>query len=462
MNRRSVTVVALVLIAIAVPVFATSTALRPTFMTPFDPQGGFEVQALVNGFWQHVGELKYDRYVRERGLTLPAAALAAPHVRIRLVQHGGGAAQIDRVVLGETPPTRVAGAVESDAAALAARRDNDVLDAFGKTIELAFPGRTAEKVLRLAARVEPKVNEGLPLAFPPANQYKPLTPDSAFYRYRPVAAGSAPSWPAGLDPSKALFAEFCRPTTGHPDGVTYGWVTNDRDTLYAEVEFTPDNTRDGNKDFSSATVERNGQMREFRVSEDQTRWGHPSFLATDRARYHHKLYTFAIPFSELGIRSAKEAGELKLAFNAYGTTATFFLIPAFHDFGIIEPGKTSSALIVTAANNFPTLVTLDTPYFTRGGPNSNQFTLTDVTCHDGLSLPANTNCTFEVVFAPTVAGSAADTITVHAHTAAGGPVTGSVSILGDGVIPIPTFSPLGIALLALALSALGYFILRRR
>ena len=462
MRRRSVAVAWLVLLVAAVPVLATSAAPRPTFMTPFDPQGSFEVQALVNGFWQPVGELTYDRYIRERALALPAAAVAAPHVRIRLVQHGGGAAQIDRVVLGEVPPVGVVGVAESDAVALAARRDNDVLDAFGRTIELAFPGRTAETVLRLAARVEPKVNEGAPFAFPPANLYTTLTPDSAFYRYRPTAAGHAPSWPDALDTSHALFAELCRPTSGHPDGVTYGWVANDRDTLYAEVEFTSDNTCDGNKDFSSVTVEHNGRLKEFRVSQDQTRWGHPSFLATNRASYHHKLYTFAIPFSEIGIRNAKEAGELKLAFAAYGTSATFFVAPGSHNFGTIEVGTTSPQFIETVVNNFPFQVTLDTPYITRGGPDTSRFPLTDLTCHDGLALPSNTTCTFEIAFAPTAVGGASDAVSVKAHTAAGGPLTWNLTVQGNGAIPIPTVSLTGLALLVLALCVLGYFILRRR
>lgn len=462
MKHRPVAVAALTVVAVALSLSAAGTPLRPTFVTPFDPQGSFEVQALVDGFWHHVGELKFDRYVRERELTLPAAALAAPRVRVRLVQHGGGAAQIDRVVLGEIPATQVVGAAESDAVALAARRDNDVLDAFGRTIEFTFPGRTSETALRLAARVEPKVNEGDPFAFPPANQSSPMTQASAFYRYDPVATGSRPSWPGALDPSKALFAEFCRPTTGHPDGMTYGWVTNDRETLYAEVEFTSDNTRDGNKDFSSVTVERNGRLRQFRVSEDQTRWGRPSFIATDRAPYHHKLYTFAIPFSELGIRDAKEAGELKLAFNAYGTAATFFLNPSFHDFGGVEPGNTSSPFIVTVINNLLVQVTLDSPYFTDLGPNSNQFQMTNLTCQDGTVLATGHNCTFQVVFAPTVVASAADEIRVCGAALGDGRYCASLQIQGTGVMPVPAFSPLGIAVLALALSVLGYFILRRR
>ncbi|HVN76852.1 MAG TPA: hypothetical protein VMT19_11080 [Thermoanaerobaculaceae bacterium] len=462
MSRRTVAVVAVAVLVVAGAVCASPT--RPTHITPFDPQGEFEVQALVGGLWQHIGALSYDRYVREHALTLPAAAISGPYVRVRLVQRGGGAAQIDRVVLGEAAAIRVAGTVEPDAVALTARRDNDVVDASRRTIELTFAGGARETALRLAARIEPKVNEGKPLEFPPENQWKPLTPASSFYAYRPAADGRRPSWPGTLDPSHALFAEYCLPTSGHPDGTTYGWVANDRDTLYAEVEFTPDNTCDGDKDFSTVTVLRNGRLREFKVSEALTRWGHPSFLVTERAVYHHKLYAFAIPFSELGARDARDAGELKLAFSAYGTTSVQFLVnPSSHDFGAIAVGSTSAAFIATVINNTGGGITLDTPYFTDNGPNSNQFQLTDITCHSGTTLANLAKCTFQVVFAPTVTGTATDGYTVNAHTVPGIPLPGApLAVQGEGVTPIPAFGLGGMALLILAVSVLGYFVLRRR
>ncbi len=464
MTRRFVaTLVPLLLVVgtVVLPVAVNGTTLRPTYMTPFDPQGGFEVQVLVGGFWQRAGELSCDRFIRERTLTLPEAALAAPRLHIRLVQHGGGAAQIDRVALGRLAATAIAGASESDALALAAQRDNDVLDAFGKTIELTFPGRTHESVLRLAARVEPNVNEGMPFAFPPANQFDPAAP-SAFYRYRPQPTASAPSWPDGLDSAKPIFAERSRPTTGHPDGVTYGWVANDRETLYAEVEFTADNTRDGNKDWSSVTVRRNGETKEFRVAEDQTRWGRPSFVRTDRAGYRHKLYAFAIPFAQLGAHGAEDAGDLELAFAAYGTAAVTWLSPLYHDFGSIPVGTTSSPTTVTLTNIFPSDIMLDTPYFTRPGLHTPQFPLNAGTCTDGLIVHPGGTCTFNVAFAPTSVGTIGDAITVAILNSSEQRLTQTLNLNGTGAASeVPTFTPVGVGVLALALFALGYFILRR-
>ena len=244
--------------------------------------------------------------------------------------------------------------------------------------------------------------------------------------------------------------------------MTYGWVANDRDTLYAEVEFTSDNTRDGNKDWSSVTVVRNGERREFRVAEDETRWGRPSFVRTDRAGYRHKLYAFAIPFAQLGAGSAKDAGDLKLAFAAYGTAAVTWLTPLYHDFGAVPVGTTSSALTVTLTNVYGSDLTLDTPYFTRGGPYSSQFPLTAGTCADGLVVHPSGSCTFHVAFAPTAAGEIGDNIVVAVHSATGAPLTQTLLLNGNGILAIPTFTPVGLAVLALVLSGLGSFILRRR
>lgn len=463
MGRRFSAVITVIALgfASAGAVFATSTAVTPTFMTPFLPQGGFEVQAMADGVWQRVGDLSCDRFVRERTLVLPAGSLGARQVRVRLIEHGGGAAHIDSVVLGEAPPIRVTGLAEPDALSLVARRDNDLVDVFGKTIELTFPVGCGS-VLRLSARVEGEVNEGSPLAFPTGNTFQPLTPASAFYRYVPTTARRARTWPQGLDTSQPLFAEFCRPTTGHPDGVTYGWVANDRTTLYAAVEFTPDNTCDGNKDWSSITVKRGDFVREFRVSEDQTRWGHPSFLSTERASYRHKVYTFAIPFSELGVLRAKEAGELKLAFAAYGTTAVTWYTPQNWNFGAIEVGQTSAATTFTILNTNPSSsMTLGTPWYTRNGPNSGVFPLNPGTCSNGLVLLSSQSCAFQIAFAPTATGGALDTLVLHVTFGTNPQTDGPITLQGQGVEPIPAAGFLGLALLALIVVGVGFFVLTR-
>lgn len=471
MGRRSLSF-AVVLIAVCTGMSAAATLTAPgRSAPPLVPQGGYEVQALVDGFWRTVGDLPCDRHFRDSVLTLPDGALSGPRVRVRLVQHGGGAAHVDQVSLGGAPPIRLDGASEPDALALALRSDHDVLDAFGRTIELTFPSSPPGSLLHLTARVEGEVNEGLPFAFPPENLFQTFTAKSTFYRYRPSPEGSGPAWTRTLepkdvlDPKDALFAEPCAPTSGHPDGVTYGWVANDRQTLYAAVEFTPDNTRDGDKDFSSVHVERGGAVKEFRVSELQTRWGRPEFVATARAGYHHKLYLFAIPFSELGIRSAAEASELNLAFSAYGTASINWLSPLFHNFGVVTNGTTSPGFTFTLNNVFSENMVLGTPWITRSGPNSAVFPLTPGTCADGATLLPSQTCAFQIAFAPTSVGGASDNLVVYAQVGTQPQIQAGILVQGQGNDPgtrgIPALGRTGLALLALVLTGAGFVLLRR-
>jgi hypothetical protein len=463
MRRSLLSVVAGLAVALAaVPASATPTAGVPTFLGPFAPQGGFEVQALADGVWQHVGDLSFDRFVRERTIRLPEGAFHLAIVRIRLVEHGGGAAHIDEIRLGDCPPARLAGAAEPDAAALASVRDNDLVDAFGRLLEVDFPTPPSPAVLRVSARVEGPVVEGSPFAFPPADLLQPMTPESAFYTFVPSPGRTRPFWPQALDPSSALFAERCAPTTGHPDGVTYGWVSNDATTLYAAVEFTSDNTCDGDKDWSAVWVERKGRLKEFRVSTSLTRWGRPSFVATARAGYRHKLYTFAIPFHELGADTASQVGPLKLAFAAYGTAAFSLILPAYWDFGTIAVGSTSPAASFTINNPSPTLsMTLATPWITRSGPDSAVFSLAPGGCSDGLVIAPLGNCTFQMAFAPTAVGARTDNLLATATIGTGSPVTGPLQVVGQGIEAIPILNLLGLPALVLMLFGVGFLALRR-
>ncbi|MBW2624308.1 MAG: hypothetical protein JRD68_15475, partial [Deltaproteobacteria bacterium] len=84
-------------------------------------------------------------------------------------------------------------------------------------------------------------------------------------------------------------------------------------------DFTGDNTRDGNKDYAKVYVKTEAGLKEFKISEDETRWGTPSFTYTDKVAYQHKVYNFKIPLKELGVTKDKKIKDLELAFAAYGT-----------------------------------------------------------------------------------------------------------------------------------------------
>ncbi|MBW1720414.1 MAG: hypothetical protein JRJ43_12825, partial [Deltaproteobacteria bacterium] len=126
---------------------------------------------------------------------------------------------------------------------------------------------------------------------------------------------------AGTGELKPVFKEYSRTGTGHPSGFTYGWTGHDDKNLHVKIDFTPDNTRDGNEDYAKVYVKTGDGLKEFKISEPETQWGSPDFTYTNKVVYQHKVYTFTIPFSEIGLDTLQNRKELSLAFAAYGTAA---------------------------------------------------------------------------------------------------------------------------------------------
>jgi len=281
--------------------------------------GLYEVSVFKNGQWQQVGALKYNKYLREKQIDLSRLLPAGNSARIKLTQQGGGAAHIDAVSLGGVPPVDAAGSDPGLALKKLLKRDFDVLDGYDKSIEIKFSGIKKDKILKVTARVEPEKISKTPFQFPVANLFKSINNKSHFYTYTLQSdndASAAKSTPKSDNP---FFKVLCQTDSGHPNGFTYGWVRNDDQSLYIDLDFTADNTRDGDKDYARVYVKTKAGLRAYKVSEAQTKWGTPDFTYTDKVRYQHKKYHFAIPLKELGIEKAEESKELLLAFSAYGT-----------------------------------------------------------------------------------------------------------------------------------------------
>jgi uncharacterized delta-60 repeat protein len=162
-----------------------------------------------------------------------------------------------------------------------------------------------------------------------------MSADSAFYTYAWDSAPGSLSVDgdlAGEGLGRPFFVEFSETGSGHPSGYTFGWVRNDDDTLYVALDFVPDNTMDGEKDYATVYV-RSPQtlkvLKTFRVSMPEQSWGRPGFVYTPRAVYQHKVYEFAIPLHELDLDDISpgtpfdqaHGKALELAFAAYGTAA---------------------------------------------------------------------------------------------------------------------------------------------
>ena len=303
-------IVLLPAISLASPQNGPSSSPRVNLMGEAKPEGEYIIYLLQGGKWQEVGALSYNKFFREKRIDLGKRIEGEERIKVRLVQKGGGAAHIDSVSLGGLPPVEIRGITDEKVLKKLSIKDFDVIDAYNQDLELYF-SPAKDRVLSLTARVEGERISETPFQFPPENLYKPMSEKSLFYPYR-TAGGS-------VEEGRPFFKEYSLTGTGHPSGYTYGWVWNDDHDLYVRIDFTPDNTMDGDKDYAKVYVKVKGEIREFKVSESETGWGQPDFTYTDRVPYEHKVYGFRIPLKELGISGERKEEELLLAFSAYGT-----------------------------------------------------------------------------------------------------------------------------------------------
>jgi hypothetical protein len=281
-------------------------------ITPIEkmqPNGKYIIYVEKEGTWQEVGSISFDRYFRERQIDLKNYTSDNSNIQVRLVQQGGGAAHMDSVSLGDKSPIEVK-AIENGLKKLSGT-DFDVIDVFNKRIEMTFPVSADSKILKLTARVESPTISKVPFQFPIANLYKEMGPASKFYPYGIGTQGTG----------APLFQEYSLTGSGHPSGYTYGWVRNDKENIYVKIDFTPDNTMDGDKDYAAVYVKTEAGIKEFKVSMKEKTWGTPSFTYTDKVNYQHKVYDFTIPLKEIGLTDAGKAEEITLAFAAYGTAS---------------------------------------------------------------------------------------------------------------------------------------------
>lgn len=266
--------------------------------------GIFEVYVLKGNRWEKVGTLSFNQLYSEQKLNI--GGLKGNEVRIKLVQKGGQAAHIDTALLGNTPPIEITGSEDKLSLRKLSKGDFDVLDATNKSIELVFKNPESS-TFSLVARVEGERVSTVPFMYPLSNIGLSNLQKGEFYTY---TLKQDKNW-------KLLFKEYSATGTGHPSNYTYAWIKNDDKNLYVRIDFTPDNTMDGDKDYAKVYVKTEQGIKEFKVSTVDTKYGRAYFTYTDKAPYQHKLYDFVIPLKELGTKSK----ELKLAFAAYGTAA---------------------------------------------------------------------------------------------------------------------------------------------
>lgn len=284
--------------------------------------GEFAVTVLSDGEWKEAGSLSFDRFIDEKNLDLSAFLPATGSATIRLTQRGGGAANLDSVLLGNVAPVKVNDAEGLPLTKLS-KKDFDLINVDENGVEVTFSAIGTSKVLAVAGRIESTIISKEPYKFPIENLYKDINENSAFYMYK--LDSKKGSFDVGnmvdtVSSNQPFFKQYTEASaSGHPAGYIYGWVMNDDKNLYVAIDCTQDNTFDGDKDYTKVYVKTASGIKGFKVSVPETTWGKAFFRYTDKVAYQHKVYEFAIPLSELGVESGNEAADLSLAFEVYGT-----------------------------------------------------------------------------------------------------------------------------------------------
>ena|GEM_PF-5264793 len=110
-----------------------------------------------------------------------------------------------------------------------------------------------------------------------------------------------------------IYSLFWEPRTGHPDGYTYIYASDDAENVYISLDITMDNTDEFGEDWVELVV---GE-KTFRIDDYNDEYGTCGFGYTGMVAYKHQTCEFSIPKSEF-------EGDFDFALSYYGTGATSY------------------------------------------------------------------------------------------------------------------------------------------
>jgi len=240
--------------------------------------------------------------------------------KVKITHSGSLSGHIDSVSLAEHSP--VSALLEESGADVSnklADTDYDVVEVSHTSVVVSFDELVlldSELVLNMTAREETTeaLEAGEPFVLP--------SPGEDFYQYM-ITENSTIAVDGELDSSVVQQGEDIKtmlyPSSGHPSGHLYGYLTNDQDNLYISLDITPDNTNDAEGDYVELQVQTTQGVQKFRVNSDDESYGHLGFSYTDKVAYEHKVAEIKIPLSEIN-KSLGDSIEFKL--EVYGTLSS--------------------------------------------------------------------------------------------------------------------------------------------
>ncbi len=290
---------------------------------PFGEEGcqSYHVSTWDGSSWAERGVLHHGLRYREQTLDLsPFLPDAEGDYKVRIRQTGMEAAHVESVALlagGSrlAPAAAVHLGTGQDLASVVSTSDGDVADLHESTLEVEWaevpPGR-----LRLALKAREET-----LSDRDARPFRYPAEEGAFYSL--LLDGSSPMVVDGQQTgqdglTEPLFEVRSRPDTGHPAATVAGYAGSDGQSLFVALDFTVDNTRDGEADWAALWVRAADGWRELRVTEGDATHGAVGFTRTGRVHHQHKYYELRVPLAELG---AAAGDTVDLYLQAYGTAA---------------------------------------------------------------------------------------------------------------------------------------------
>lgn len=298
--------------------FAYFSPEEPSEKIIGDINGIFEISIKTENNWENAGNLSFGKFQESKEIDL-TEYLKGGNALVKITQKGGGASYLDAVFLSGAAPVKANG---SDGKKINKLADKDLdIAPVGDGIVLEFSANSGEGILSVTGRIENEVISTQPLQFPAGNNLKFKEEIKDFYTYSLGSNTGTVNADGILDEVetiKPFVKDYRIPDSGHPAGDTYFWVMNDDENLYIVMDFTPDNTFDGDKDYAKVYVDTDEGIKEFKVSVPENTWGNTKFTYTDKVEYEHKVYEFKIPLNEI---STENFNDIKLAFVLYGTAS---------------------------------------------------------------------------------------------------------------------------------------------
>ncbi|HPG41267.1 MAG TPA: FlgD immunoglobulin-like domain containing protein [bacterium] len=304
-----------------------------------------------NGLWTPAGTLEFGKIFSTKTINLLIDNTGK--VRVKITAPNSYPTHLDAISLGDNAPAAVYGLDNQPDSRLAKalNSDYDILDISGHAPVFEFNRTSGATTLSIRARIEPGKIDATPFNYPKENMYLESTSFNAFYSYTLNSNRGSITVNGVLGNEtlgKPFFKEFSVTGSGHPSDYTYGWVRNDNENLYVAIDFVPDNSCDGDLDYTTVYIKNRAGLKSFTISELQQQWGRTGFGYTPRALYQHKVYEYQIPLTELGITEFP-SDPLQLAFAAYGTATPLAKGQNIDSFD--EPGGGVTVTVTSLSTN---------------------------------------------------------------------------------------------------------------